>query len=865
VLTPNGRLARHLRWRAGIEHQRAGATAWPTPDILALSQWLERCWEQSLVTGGEAGRRLLLSDAQFRHVSRDIIRDIAGEHMPGAGIERLIRKARVISAQWRISSRDLRASVTGPDTEFFADWTEHFNALCSKRGWVDAAGLPELLLPELDTLLAKDENRIVLAGFDHPTAAEARLFEQLDQSGRIAGRLVTSTPSESRSYQLKFDEPADERRAAASWAKTQLAAQPDALIGIVVPNLSISSGSYRRDFLDTFDPLWRERDDVLHPVSIIDGRRLSDTGIVRTAMLLMRVPSGRLDFTELGWLLRSPFVGDWEHEIDARARFDLRIRNDGLQTVSLRTLQKRFCSPEEPGPRKFLACIDALIELAETTRGAQEPAEWAGVIVELLTAAGFCHGRALSQRDDRTLKQWERLLEGFASMDEVTGRIGYRRALTLLDDAAREQPLDESGRDDGVHLVAPADVRGMDFDAVWISGMTSAAWPGDSRPSPLIPMSLQRDRGIPDALPDVYRARSLEQLRLLLAGSRQCIASWSAQEGEETLLPSPHITHLTPMQPVQLGFDSDLNFRKHQHCALDDAAHDTPPPVGTQEKIRGGSRLLTLQSVCPARAFFELRLGAKELPIPPFALNALTRGSLVHDAAEILYRELREGPATASDETVDAAIEVAIGRALDRHIPPMHPLAGTLRLTEAPRLERLLLNLIEFDRARGAVTVKDVENKQKIRVDDVELTVRFDRIDADDTDGRLVVDYKTGGKISASKWLGARPLEMQMPLYAACGNFDGIVLYWMHASGLSITGMGNRDWGFGRNRSFKCLSPEDWRERVGTWRSICEQMIAEYRGGDCRIDVENDGPATGDYAMLTRRWVLNADTELDPS
>jgi hypothetical protein len=77
--------------------------------------------------------------------------------------------------------------------------------------------------------------------------------------------------------------------------------------------------------------------------------------------------------------------------------------------------------------------------------------------------------------------------------------------------------------------------------------------------------------------------------------------------------------------------------------------------------------------------------------------------------------------------------------------------------------------------------------------------------------------------------------------------------------------MGDRDWGFGRNRSFKCLSAEDWRERVGTWRSICEQLIVEYRGGDCRIDVDNDGPATGDYAMLTRRWVLNADTEQDSS
>jgi hypothetical protein len=72
--------------------------------------------------------------------------------------------------------------------------------------------------------------------------------------------------------------------------------------------------------------------------------------------------------------------------------------------------------------------------------------------------------------------------------------------------------------------------------------------------------------------------------------------------------------------------------------------------------------------------------------------------------------------------------------------------------------------------------------------------------------------------------------------------------------------MSDRDWGIARNRSFRTLSSDDWRERIATWRKICERLVAEYRGGDCRIDVTNDGPATGDYAMLTRRWMLRADS-----
>jgi RecB family exonuclease len=191
----------------------------------------------------------------------------------------------------------------------------------------------------------------------------------------------------------------------------------------------------------------------------------------------------------------------------------------------------------------------------------------------------------------------------------------------------------------------------------------------------------------------------------------------------------------------------------------------------------------------------------------------------------------------------------------------MHPLAETLRFTEAPRLERLLRNLLDFDRSRDSVNVKNIENKQKISIGDIVLTVRFDRVDVDNTDGTLVVDYKTGGKFSASKWFGERPLDMQMPLYAAYGDFDGIVLYWMHAAEMSVTGMSDRNWGIEGYRTFKVLSPEDWRARVAEWRATCERLITEFRDGDCRIDMLNDEPATGDYAMLTRRWILRADSE----
>ncbi|MEO5372321.1 MAG: hypothetical protein H7833_19805 [Magnetococcus sp. DMHC-1] len=45
VLTVNRRLARHLMDDFDRLQLEQGRSAWPTPDIVSLSGWLERCWD----------------------------------------------------------------------------------------------------------------------------------------------------------------------------------------------------------------------------------------------------------------------------------------------------------------------------------------------------------------------------------------------------------------------------------------------------------------------------------------------------------------------------------------------------------------------------------------------------------------------------------------------------------------------------------------------------------------------------------------------------------------------------------------------------------------------------------------------------
>ncbi|MFQ5634330.1 MAG: PD-(D/E)XK nuclease family protein [Gammaproteobacteria bacterium] len=859
VLAATPRLARHLRWRYDRERFRQGGRAWRTPAVLTLADWLERCWEHSLIGGGQAAQAHLLNHAQFlRAVDLAADRTDARE-IPAAGpfARRLLGRGWILMREWDIAPADLRAASVSPDSRDFAAWTERYAELCRERGWVDHASLPGRLLPELLDGSIPLPASCVLAGFERPTANQRRLFSVLEANGRLAGALAEG-PGDflGAARRLAAPEPSEERHLAACWARQRLEAQPDAAVGVIVPDLRRHAPEFRRSFLDAFDPAWRDRDGTLFPVGLDDGTTLADTGLVHTALLLLRAPGGRLDFREIGQLLRSPYLRGGISEATERARLDLCIRDGRMQVVDLRALCNREFTD---APRQFLDLLGRLLDLGEQTRRRRAPAAWVPFIESLFRDAGLGLGRVPGHDEERVRDAWMVLLERFATLGEVVGEISFDAARRLLAEAAGERPLHSATRADGVQILSPWEADGHRFDAVWICGMTSEAWPPVARPFALIPASLQRDRGIPEAQPELYRAQAQAVMDRLLGCAPHAVLSWASRSGEEERVAAPLMASLPAVEAESLGLDPDR--LDHRRALLDGprpcSAADPPPALAASEQIRGGARLINMQSACPARAFFEFRLGAKELNIPPYGLDAAARGKILHDCAEHLYRSL--GPAGGSANTgpaeLDEKIADAVELALERHIPRRHPLTDTLHANERRRLGRLLHMLVERDRERGKFTVAELEGCHAIDVGGLSLQLRFDRVDALPGGARLVIDYKTGAYFSMRQCLGERPLELQLPLYAVYGAADGIAHYWLHADRVRIDAIARDDFGIlsGRKRA-NLLDADTWAAQIERWRVILEGLVGEIVAGDCRIDLEHDRWAGGQFAMLTRRW-----------
>ena len=728
--------------------------------------------------------------------------------------------------------------------------------------------LPSLtatLLPELSDGTVPLADSYVLAGFERATWTQMRLFAALKDGGRLAGRLG-AVGGNFRATARSIEAPSqhDERHWVARWARERLEAQPDASVGVIVPDLARHAADFRRSFLDTFDPLWRDRDGMEFPVSIDDGSTLANAGFVHTALLLLRVPAGQLDYREIGQLLRSPYLRGGVSEADARARLDLSIRDGRTQGVDLRSLCRRDSADL---PREFLDAIGRMLEIAEQAGGRRAPAAWVPLIESLLKAAGLGEGRAAGQDEERVRDAWTGLIEQFATLGEVVGDIPFNMTRRLLSNAAKERRLRSTTRADGVQIMSPWEADGHAFDAVWVCGMTSAAWPPPARPSPLIALGLQRERDIPDAIPERFREQALASIGRLLGCATNSIASWAARAGEEEQVASPSVAALPSIEPAALALTDDRAdlWRAILAGPRTSEQSDPAPRLAADEQVRGGAKLLDLQSACPARAFFEFRLGAKDLRSPPYALDARARGNLLHDAAQCLYHSLREagGPARVSDTDLAEFVGASVEFALERNIPKRHPLVDTLRTNECRRLTRLLGMLVTRDRERGEFNIVELENEHIIGVGGIELKVRFDRVDASPSGAKLVIDYKTGAHFSIGKCRGERPLQLQLPLYAAYASMDGIALYWLHADGVRIDAIASDDFGgliAGRARK-NLLDTDTWAALISEWRTTLEGLLAEFAAGDCRIDLEEDRWARGQFAMLSRRWDIDRDTD----
>lgn len=818
VVTPNRRLAQELAREFDAEQIAKGLPVWETADILPFSAFVERLYEDALYAELGVSLPLLLTPAQEQALWEAAIRASRwGEALlavPQAAAD--CRRAWSLVHGWRIDGA-LASFPGNADAKAFAEWSKDYAKRCAKDGNTDGARLADVVAPLLKEAALRKPKVLVAYAFDVATPQEQDFFAAGATQG-IEVRSCAPAGRQAKAARRVFPAARDELESAAAWARARLEGGAKR-IGVVVPEL----GGRRREVLRVFSRVMRPdynlpgREAQALPFNVSLGAPLADYPLVRAALSILELATGEIPFEQASRLIRSPFIAGAAPEMAQRARLDAALRR---------------VAPAKLGLGKFIALVEGAPVLRQSLealfaipkKDTASPHAWGRHVTALLDAAGF-PGRSLDSAEFQTRAKFNETLAEFARLEHVAPKLSVGQALAHLRRLCAETLFQPESPDAPIQVLGIFESAGLEFDCLWVSGLTDETWPLHAKSNPFLPTALQKKAGIPEASPEKTLERAQRMTKGWLEAADEVIVSHPAHEQDRALIGSSLISGV----PILSGTPETLRVDRYRDAIFAkrrvERVMDGKAPALANKTPKGGTRILADQSACPFRAFARHRLAAEALEAPVEGLDARTRGLLLHTLMKELWSELQGSEGLKGD--TGPAIEKAARKAV-AEAALEEPLAGL----ELKRLGKLAREWLDVEKARDAFEVVAMEDRRKLSVAGLELNGRIDRLDKLAAGGHALIDYKTG-KATPNDWLGARPDDPQLPLYALNAQEDVSVVAFAKLKTGEMRYMGFAD----RKDLIPDVKPaKDWAALVAGWKAELEALGSGFAAGDARVD-----------------------------
>ena len=871
VLCASAGLAASLRRAHGEFQVKKGAATWRALQSSTPDQWLDHLTSGALLRGDIPSASVsgtFLTRMQERHVWELAIKADAGEAGPlfdREGMARVAMEAAHWQRVWRI---DVPEALHTEEYRAFLRWQERVAEACRAGGWRLADEVVAWRIGCIERGIGGLPERMGIAGFLDSNPVVMRLLGILEARGVELFRVDIGRGGGVTESVIGLPDAEAECYAAARWVRDWLAGNGTARVRLAVADLPA-----RRRMLESV------LDDVLHPVAVgarwagqdrdyifIAGSPLASESLIDVALRLLQllVRPQRVAQSEFGALLCGMGWSADVDEADVRARLEAGLRECLPPEASLERLLRaltRLCFDAEANMQAphLLAHLGILLESSRHVPRRQSLSAWGRTFAECLAALGWPGQRPLGNEECAACDRWREVLNELVALDPVLGRVDAGEALHQLQrqcrDHAFEQPRRTAPR---LEICGLADALAGPVDALWVMGLNEGSWPPAPRPNPLLPAELQRRAGISAARADSLAVEAQELRTAWCESAGEVVFSWSQRDGERSLRRSPVLSPESGGSVAVAsaafharGIQSSVTCLQFSELErIDDAR---APPVGADERIRGGTSLLSTQAICPAWGFYQYRLGATALPAPTFGLDARARGSLLHAALEEFWRGRSFADLLQMDEVARTGeIRRVVFHALaefDRRA--VEPLSPRLRQLEVERLQTLLAIWLEVESRRVPFRVIACEERHELDIEGLPVRVVIDRIDQLD-DGRLVViDYKTGRNDSVGSWAKPRIKEPQLPIYAALAfpdrNVAAVALARVIPDGPGFFGVGEDEGLLPEVKSLAMLRKQyaeddfpDWPALRRTWAQRITEVAREVRDGTAAVVFDDE-------------------------
>jgi probable DNA repair protein len=799
VITPNARLALTLTRRFNAAQT---GEVWPSPNIVPLSTWLKTCWQTAQFSSTEPLPQLI-SDTEEACLWQTILKEKNPYSFALEQFANQVKSAWTHCHAWQINI-DKSVFSYNEETLFFYEITKAFEKLTQK--YQPQSTLMNSLIPLIQNKLVPLPPKLILAYFDEFTPLQSRFFSLIGDKKTRLSHFDERIKNNDISYSV-FDDKNQETAGLIDWLKNALK-KGRKNIAVVVPDLAVRRESLERSLLSHLPK---------QHINFSIGKPLIEFSFVTHAYALLKMKRRIVSINELHLMLMTSFISSGkEDSLRAKVYHSL-----------LKTGENHFYFSHVLSKLKDTKLQHALnnFYFIETT-GEHSLNHWSRLFKHCLEALEFPGPFPLSSEEYQTQDKFNEVLKTLCKLDTHLKPMTYEKALNWLSWLLTTTLFQPKANNEEIQVLGMLEALGLQFDSLWMMGLTQNKFPKQTAPSPFIPLALQQQHAMPHSSIEREYNYAKQALERLTQSAPTVILSCFQKEEEELDAPSHLLLDYPEVKRSSIPITKKNLLETY-------TPHYNISKYPATESL-GGTFILKEQARCPFRAYARFRLKLNEPRRITEGLDELTRGILIHEALEYFWQavQTQENLQSLPTDEYDKLIQKSIKHALQNQ-ESSHPvtLTESFKALETHRLTLILNQWITCEKDRPPFEVDELETKRTLSLGPLNFSMRVDRIDTLATGEKIVIDYKTGNP-SLNAWFSDRPDEPQLPLYSLTDDKIRALAYGiLKTPDIKFKGVSEDDVEIKGIKKIDSFGEANFSAQRTLWHARLEAIATEYCEG----------------------------------
>ncbi len=750
ILTPNSRTQKAVI--AGFMANYSRNDIAYSPNVLAFESWVALLW-QNLSFYTELPS--IINDLEVKlWLKEQVANDPNWQLSNELGIAEKILESHKVLIDWNLSV-DHFESIDTPEQAYFVNLSTLLSEYLNNNQVVLAKQKLSLIEQHFEHLLKSLPEKIILAGFNQLTPQTQQFLEKLSVSGIEITQYFPQVKPQSISKFICRDEP-QEIEYAAALAKHWSNEKPNQSIAVVVNQLSSKIDWVQRYFSEHFHPEENQPNVVIQKsqYNVSVGQTLAEIPEVVVALNILQMNREKFDLATLNLLKSSPFI-QWGNEENIICGFLHEQIQKGLANYRIDYLIKAIDNHENVERLGLLKKrLESVLERAFSKR---EMNVWKDVWFNQLQTWGW--GSLDETELSATVESFLQSLKSLCVISDNYQSLSVKQALEIFTQQLKQTSFQIPSDRTNVHVLGVLEATGLIFDKAIMVGFNRDNWPQKIQPSPFIPLEVQRINQMPNASAEREFNYTESLSNSLLASAKNIVIAdvYEDQQSQVSLFFSEYQYNNEILD--------DLNLIKRKATPnyewIVDEKIDIP-----KGKIKGGAYLLSHYATCPFKALTAHLFKLESAPEITEGVSAMTRGSWLHLAMELLWCEIQTNIELNKIEQSDLnnKVMLAVAQARQKYETDLYANASEEVIEiENNKIINQIIEWLNIDKNKPAFSAK-AELEKTLTLEGLNFNFKVDRIDTYEDGSQEIIDFKTG-KVDIKKWMGARPEEAQMPAY----------------------------------------------------------------------------------------------------